>query len=219
MKEKHETHDLQTSYDRIAGEYAGHLYDELDHKPLDRALLARFVEEIRGLGPVCDLGCGPGHVARYLHDLGVEEVFGLDLSPGMVEIARHLNPGIEFRQGDMLSLDAEDGSLSGIVAFYSIIHLPREELPRALREMRRVLGRGGSVLLSFHVGEETRHLDELWGKEVSLDFHFFLPQEIEGFLEETGFKVEDIIQRQPYSEDVEVQTQRAYVFARKQGGA
>lgn len=218
MEEKHETHDLQTSYDRVAGEYAGCLYDELDHKPLDRALLARFVEETRGLGPVCDLGCGPGHVARYLHDLGAEEVFGLDLSTGMVETARRLNPGIEFQQGDMLSLDAEDGSLGAIVAFYSIVHIPRGELPRVLREIRRVLVRSGLLLLSFHIGEETRHLDELWGKEVSLDFHFLLPQEIEGFLEGSGFGVEDVIQRPPYGEDVEAQTRRAYVFARKHGG-
>lgn len=88
--------------------------------------------EDQGLGPVCDLGCGPGHVARYLHDLGMEEIFGLDLSTGMVETARRLNPGIEFRQGNMLSLDAGDGSWGAIVAFYSIVHLPRGALPRAL---------------------------------------------------------------------------------------
>src|SRR4051794_520906 len=94
--------DVRGSYDRVAGEYAAHLADELDHKPLDRALLLRFAELVAG-GAVCELGCGPGHVARFLHDAGVA-VSGIDLSPRMVEEARKLNPGIDFRVGDMLAL-------------------------------------------------------------------------------------------------------------------
>ena len=205
--------DLQASYDRVAEEYAERIFDELRHKSLDRALLARFAEETRGLGPVCDLGCGPGHVARHLHGLGVE-VFGIDLSAGMVEQARRLNPQIEFLQGDMLSLDADDEAWGGIVAFYSIIHVPPEEVPRALRELWRVLKAGGVLLLSFHVGEETIHLDEWWGEEVSVDFYFFRPGEIEDCLAAAGFEVEEVIQRPSYK-DVEHQSQRAYVFARK----
>ena len=161
MKEHNKANDLRASYDRLAEEYARQLFDELDHKPLDRALLARFAEET--WGPVCDLGCGPGHVARYLRNLGAE-VFGVDLSEGMVEQARRLNPEIEFRRGDMRSLDAEDGSWGGIVAFYSVVHVPREELPGVLGELRRVIAPGGLLLISFHVGEEVRHLDQLWGE-------------------------------------------------------
>ena len=204
---------MQASYDRVAGEYAERIFDELKHKPLDRALLARFAEETRGLGPVCDLGCGPGHVARHLRGLGAE-VFGIDLSIGMVEQARRLNPEIEFRQGDMLSLDADDGAWGGIVAFYSIIHVPPDELSRALRELWRVLQAGGVLLLSFHVGDETVHLDEWWGEEVSVDFFFFRQEEIEARLTTAGFEVEEVIRRPPYG-DVEHQSQRAYVFARK----
>src|SRR5262245_58801162 len=99
--------DLQTSYDRVAEEYARRIAGELAHKPLDRALLERFAEQIRELGPACDIGCGPGHVARYVHDCGVE-TWGIDLSPGMVEIARRLNPGMTFRQANMLALDLPD---------------------------------------------------------------------------------------------------------------
>ncbi len=210
---KDEADSLRSSYDRLAGEYARHLFDELDRKPLDRELLARFAERTRGLGPVCDLGCGPGHVARHLRGLGAE-VFGLDISPGMVEEARSRNPGIEFRQGDMLSLDAGDDSWGGVVAFYSIVHIPREELPLAFGEMRRVLKPGGRLLLSFHVGEETRHLDEMWGQEVSLDFHFFRTEDVGDLMRGAGFEVEEVVERPPYDEDVEVQTRRAYIFAR-----
>jgi len=213
MEKRNKAGGLRASYDRLAGEYAKHLFDELSHKPLDRQLLARFAQETRGLGPVCDLGCGPGHVTRYLRRLGAE-AFGVDLSAGMVEQAGRLNPGIEFREGDMCSLDAEDGSWGGIVAFYSIVHLSREEVPRALGELRRVLRPGGLLLLSFHVGDEIRHLDELWGQEVSLDFYFFRAEDMEGLLGEAGFEVEEVIERPPYGEDAEAQTQRAYVFAR-----
>src|SRR4051794_26777184 len=145
------------SYDRVAEEYALRISGELEHKPLDRQLLDRFAAEVDGLGLVCDLGCGPGHVARYLHDRGVQ-VTGLDLSPAMVEQARHLNPGIAFRQGNMLALDVEDGAWGGIVAFYSIIHVPRVQVPVALAEMHRALRPGGLLLLAFHVGDETVHL-------------------------------------------------------------
>ena len=78
--------EVQTSYDRLAPEYAARIYGELAHKPFDRELLDRFAESLAGKGPVCDLGCGPGHVARYLHGRGVD-AFGIDLSPAMVEQA------------------------------------------------------------------------------------------------------------------------------------
>lgn len=204
---------MRSSYDRVAGEYAERIFDELKDKPLDRALLARFTEETRGLGPVCDLGCGPGHVARYLHGLGAD-VFGIDLSAGMVEQARRLNPEIDFREGDTLSLDVDDEAWGGIVAFYSIIHIPPDELLHALRELWRVLRGGGVLLLSFHVGEEIVHLDEWWGEEVSVDFYFFRPGEVVDCLAAAGFEVEEVVQRPPY-EGVEHQSERAYVLARK----
>src|SRR5262249_54073317 len=142
MMNRKKTFALQTSYDRVAGEYVARIFHELEGKPLDRQLLDRFAESIRGAGPVCDLGCGPGQVARYLHERGVE-VFGLDLSPAMVEQARRLNPGIGFRQGNFLALDAEDESWGGVAAFYSLIHVPREDMIPALRELWRVLRTGG----------------------------------------------------------------------------
>ena len=87
--------DLQVSYDRVAEEYARRYFHELDHKPFDREQLARFAERVRDVGPVCDLGCGPGQIARFLHGLGVD-AFGIDLSPGMVALAARLNPALRF---------------------------------------------------------------------------------------------------------------------------
>lgn len=204
--------DLQHSYDEVAEEYVARIYHELEHKPLDRELLDRFAAEVRTVGPACDMGCGPGHVARYLYEHGVN-VCGVDLSSRMVEQARRLNLGIGCRQGDMLALDVADASWAGIVAFYSLIHVPREQLTLALQEFKRVLRPNGLLLLAFHVGKEIVHLDEWWGHKVALDFIFFQRAEMEGYLHATGFAVEDVIERPPY-EGVEAQTRRAYMFAR-----
>jgi len=205
--------DVQTSYDRVAAEYVQRIFDELKHKPLDRQLLDRFAARVRGIGSACDLGCGPGQVARYLHERNVQ-VSGIDLSPVMVGWAQKLNPGIEFRQGDMLSLDIEDGTWDGVAAFYSIIHFPRPKVVEALIEIKRVLRPGGLLLLAFHIGDDVLHLDEWWGLNVALDFFLFRPEEMRGFLESAGFTVEEIIEREPYPE-VEHQSRRAYLFAKK----
>ena len=135
-------HDPQTSYDRLAEEYARRMLHELEHKPLDCELLERFAAQTDGKGRVADLGCGPGQIARYLHDHGAN-AFGIDLSPAMVELARREHPGMEFQQGDMHALDQPDGSLAGITAFYSIIHIPRTEVTAVLKELRRALQPGG----------------------------------------------------------------------------
>jgi SAM-dependent methyltransferase len=206
--------NTQTSYDRVADEYVRRIFDELQHKPLDRQLLDRFAARVRDVGLVCDMGCGPGHIARYLHEQGVQ-VCGVDLSGEIVERARRLTPGIEFRQGDMMALlNTPDETWAGIAAFYSIIHIPRAELGRAFRELRRVLRPGGVLLLSFHIGDDTIHLDEWWGHKVCIDFFFFQSAEIAGYLTSAGFEIEEIIERDPYP-DVEHQSRRAYIFARR----
>jgi len=157
------------------------------------------------------MGCGPGHVARYLRQKGVE-VCGVDLSGAMVERARRLSPHIEFRQGDMRRLDAPDGTWAGIAAFYSIIHIPRADMARTLGELLRVLRPGGVLLLAFHIGRDALHLDEWWGQRVSIDFFLFSSDEMAGYLREAGFLIEEIIEREPYP-DVEHQSRRAYIFA------
>lgn len=212
----HQRRNYQTSYDHVADEYTRRLFGELQHKPLDRELLDRFAARMREVGGlVCEMGCGPGHVARYLHEQGVE-VCGVDLSPAMVERARDLTPGIEFHQGDMMALAEPDRVWSGIVAFYSIIHIPPGDMVPALGELRRVLRPGGTLLLAFHVGDDTVHLDDWWGQKVCVDFFFFQANEIAKHLREVGFEIEEIIEREPYPE-VEHPSRRAYIFARRPG--
>ncbi len=204
---------MQSSYDLVAEDYAEHFRDELAGKPFDRKMLDWLIEKTGGLGIICDIGCGPGQAARYLSDQGAEAC-GIDLSPQMIERARKLHPGISFGQGDMLSLaGVADNSFAGVAAFYSIVHIPRPKLSRALAELKRVLRPGGTLLLAFHIGQEIIHRDEWWGKEVSLDFIFFETGEMKKSLEASGFVLREVIERDPYAE--EYQSRRAYIFAGK----
>jgi SAM-dependent methyltransferase len=205
--------NTQTSYDQVAAEYAEKFKDEMDDKPFDRDCLDRLAREVGSRGPICDLGCGPGQIARYLHRQGVDAL-GVDLSPRMVAEAQRLNPEVPFHQGDMLRLPDADGSWGGIAAFYCIIHIPRESVVDALREMKRVLRPGGGLLITFHIGDEVKHLDKWWEKPINLDFAFYQPAEMESWLKEAGFELEETLVREPNPE-VEVATRRAYMFARR----
>jgi SAM-dependent methyltransferase len=210
------TQSIRESYDRVAAEYARRLFNELAQKPLDRELLNRVAAATIGRGEVCDMGCGPGQVARYLRDAGTT-VFGLDLSPRMLEQARQLNPDIRFREGNMMALDLPDGNLAGITAFYAIVNIPKEFLIVVFREMARVLRPDGLLLLAFHTGDETFHEDELWDLPISMDFFFFQPSAMRNYMEAAGLAVEEIVEREPYAPEVEYQSRRAYIFARKAG--
>lgn len=205
--------DTAKTYDAVADDYVAHIYAELADKPLDRELLDRFADAVRGQGPVRDIGCGPGHVTRYLHERGVD-VAGIDLSPGMVERARRLNPGIAFSQGDMGSLDVGDNALAAIVLFYSIIHIPRPDVVPVLRELRRALRPGGLLFMAFHLGAETIHRDEWWGHAVNVDYLLFTSEEMTGYLREAGFAIDSVRERDPYP-DVEHPSRRSYIVARK----
>jgi len=204
---------IADSYDRLADEYVQRIYNELQHKPFDRRMLDRFAASLQESELACDMGCGPGHIARYLHERGAK-VCGIDVSPKMVELARCLNSEIDFSHGDMLELDVEDETWAGVAAFYSIIHVPPGEIVRALRELRRVLRPGGLLLLAFHIGEGTIHLDEWWGKSVCVDFYFSPPNEMANYLRSVAFEIAEIVEREPYP-GVEHPSRRAYIFARK----
>ncbi len=206
--------DLQGSYDRVAADYAEQFRDEMEKKPFDRTMLDWLAERVGSLGVICDMGCGPGQIARYLHSRGAP-VCGVDLSAEMVKHAQRLNPDIPFQQGDMLALKGvAENAYGGIAAFYSILHIPRASVVAALSELKRVLRPQGTLLLTFHVGQEVKHLDTWWDKPVSLDFLFFETDEMRGYLEAAGFALDEVIQRDPYP-DREVQTRRAYLFAHK----
>jgi ubiquinone/menaquinone biosynthesis C-methylase UbiE len=207
---------VRSSYDTVAGEYSRHIYLELENKPFDRQWLNRFAGLVRDQQIICDVGCGPGQIARHMADRHVS-VFGLDLSRGMLLEAQRLNPDINFVEGNMLAFPIGSNKLAGITAFYSIIHLDRDLAPNAFAEMYRVLRPTGYLLLAFHLGVDVVHISELWGHEVDLDATFFTTEEVTRSLVHAGFKIEEAQERDPYHPDVEYQSRRGYILARKSG--
>jgi len=209
---------VQAVYDAVASAYDRQLGDELDHKPLDRALLTGFAE-MAGSGRLADVGCGPGHVTRFLAEQH-PDVIGIDLSPRMVAIARERTPGLTFAVGSMLALSAGDEAWAGVVALYSIIHLAPRERVTAFREFARVIRPGGWLLVSFHVDSadfsagQINHLTTWFGERVQLDGYFLDPDDVTTAVQSAGFSVMAEVKRQPAPE-VEYPSRRCYLLAQR----
>ncbi|WP_214109952.1 class I SAM-dependent methyltransferase [Acrocarpospora catenulata] len=158
----------RSAYSARAAEYSELFRDPLADEPLDRALIDTFADLVKaaGAGPIADLGCGPGHYTAYLHARGLP-VFGIDLSPGMIEQARQEHPGLRFEVGSMFALELADGSVGGVFSHYSIIHTPPERVHELFDEFTRVLAPGGHVLLSFSATEEPSQPAEPYDHAVS----------------------------------------------------
>ncbi len=203
----------RTSYDAMAERYTEHVRGELDRFPLARAMLGLFAELVTdaGGGAVLDAGCGPGRVAGHLGRLGLE-VRGIDLSPTMVEIARREHPAHDFAVGSLLDLDVPDESLAGVLAWYSLIHVPPADQPRVLAELHRVLRPGGHLLMAFQIGTEPVHRDELDGIPLDLVFHRLDLDRMAAMAEEAGF---DILSRTRAERRPEERTPQGFVLARR----
>ncbi|WDZ87751.1 class I SAM-dependent DNA methyltransferase [Micromonospora cathayae] len=204
--------DTRTSYDTVAVSYADLLRDALAAEPFQRGILALFAELVRAQGPgvVADVGCGPGRITGYLDGLGLD-VLGVDLSPGMIGVARRDHPGLRFEVGSMTRLDLADDSLTGLLAWFSLIHVPDDEVPGVLAEFRRVLRPGGVVLLGFHAGDGSRLKTEGYGGHpMHVHVHRRRPERVAAWLEAAGFTVEAELTHRP-APDVE----GGFVFAHR----
>jgi ubiquinone/menaquinone biosynthesis C-methylase UbiE len=133
----------------------------------------------------------------------------------MLAQARGLNPGIPFRDGNMLALDFGDSSLAGITTFYSIVNIPEASLPQVFREMTRVLQPDGQLLLAFHLGNDVLQPAELWNRPISMNFYLYPVSTVRRLIETAGLTIEEVLEREPYAPEVEHQSRRAYIFARK----
>ena len=213
----------RAAYDTVAVSYHHLVRDALAASPFDRAMLGAFAELALtatgspngavgangAVGPVADLGCGPGRVTAHLKSLGLN-IFGLDLSPAMVAVARAAHPQLRFEVGSMTALDLPDGALGGIVAWYSIIHIPPPNLPGVFAEFRRVLAPGAVLALAFKVGDERRRLEHAYGHDVSYDVYWMPPDLITDLLAQAGFAVRARLLREPEGPEI---TQQAYLLA------
>ncbi|MGW7041861.1 class I SAM-dependent methyltransferase [Streptomyces avermitilis] len=184
--------DTRSSYDTVAVSYADQLREALAGTPYLRAALELFADMIHtaGGGPVADVGCGPGHVTAHLHELGVD-AFGIDLSPVMIDVARRDHPDLRFEVGSMTDLDLADASVTALLAFWSLIHVPDDAIPTVFGHFRRVVRPGGPLLLGFHLGDESRLKTQGYGGHpMKVHVHHRRPAQVTAWLRDAGFIVE-----------------------------
>ncbi|MEU4339863.1 class I SAM-dependent methyltransferase [Nocardia sp. NPDC023852] len=186
----------RAAYDGIADLYANLFKHQLERQALDRAMLAAFAESVadNGSGAVADLGCGPGRVTAHLATLGAE-VFGIDLSARMVALARAEFPHLSFAQGSLEQLAIGNGTLGGLVAWYSLIHIPPDRIPQVLREFHRVLAAEGHVLLAFQTADLPDAV-EAFDHKVTLAYRW-APKRLARLLTEAGFTMIARMVREP----------------------
>ncbi|WP_431970032.1 class I SAM-dependent methyltransferase [Nocardia sp. bgisy134] len=184
--------DTRTSYDTVAAIYADLTRHLLDETPDERAVLALFADRVRaeGGGPVADVGCGAGRITAHLSRLGVD-AFGIDLSPRMIEVARRDHPGLRFDLGSMTDLAFGDASMAGLVAWYSLIHVPDDEISSVFAHFQRVVRPGGPLLLGFHVGDESQLKTQGYGgHQMNIYVHRRQHGQMIAWLNDAGFVVE-----------------------------
>lgn len=209
---------VRATYDAVALQYDRQLGGELAGKPLDRALLQAFVELV-GSDIIADVGCGPGHVTRYLAELHTD-VVGVDLSPAMIAIARNHAPDVTFNVGSMLRLAEPDAAWAGAVSLYSIIHLTPSERRTAFAEFARVIQPCGWLLLAFHVDSpefaagQVNHITEWFGQQVELDGYFLDPHEIVSEVTAAGFALVARTDRLP-TPGIEYPSRRCYLLLQR----
>lgn len=183
---------VRDSYDRVADAYvelvATTALGDVRRQPWLRAVLDAFADSVEGLGPVLDVGCGPGTVTGYLHQRGLD-VSGVDLSPRMVEHARRLHPQCRFAVASATALDLAPGSLGGVLGWWSLFHLPRDVLPQVLATFRRALAVGGQAAVATHVGDEDVQRTEAYGGvPVQWTTYRWRPEQLVQMLADVGLR-------------------------------
>jgi SAM-dependent methyltransferase len=160
---------------------------------------------------VAEIGCGPGRITAHLASLGLDTQ-GVDLSPAMIAEARRRHPQLAFSVGSMTALDLPSGSLDGLAAWYSVIHVPPSRHRAVYAGFHRVLRPGGLLLLGFQSGDERRRIEEGYGHTgLALDAYRLRPERVEQDLAASGFTNVTRVVREPIGNE---RTEQAYLIAR-----
>jgi ubiquinone/menaquinone biosynthesis C-methylase UbiE len=201
------------AYNLAAQKYHDLFRNEMNEKEYDRTLLDKFAERFSEGAIICDAGCGPsGHIGRYVYEKGIE-VIGIDIADKCIVLAQKYNPKMRFELGDISQLHFGDEVFDGIISYYSIIDTPKRYITVVFDEFRRVLKKGGYLLVAVKAGTDEGYVNELLGIETEIYFSLFTEAEILSYFEQGGFEVEYLDKRNPY--DFEIENTRIFAIGRK----
>jgi ubiquinone/menaquinone biosynthesis C-methylase UbiE len=212
MKQLKETNSITCKvYDLLAEKYHALFKDELSQKEYDRKLIDNYAQYFSPCSIIYDVGCGPsGHIGKYLFDKGLN-VTGIDISEKCIDIAKNYNRDMTFKRMDMMNLQVDDQSIDGIIAFYSIIHTPKENIDKIFQEFKRVLKSGGKVMLAVKEGKGEGLEGHILDSDMSIYFSYFTKKEVETYFISNGFKIIFLECRTPYSDEIAIS--RIYAIA------
>ena len=173
-------------YDENAEAYADAVY-----KVIPVELIEQFLASLPAKPKVLDAGCGPGEDARVFYDRGAG-VVGVDMSKGLLSVARKKNPDIRFIEADIRRLPLEASAFDGVWAHASLVHFEKiDDVLQALSEFHRVLKPGGvlHVFVKAQTGKEQTSIisDSLSNHERF--YRYFEPMEMKDYVERSGFTV------------------------------
>jgi SAM-dependent methyltransferase len=189
----------RTGYDIVAEDYATLIPDLSAETSLDVAMIDDFAGRCLDarISPVADVGCGTGRVSAHLAARGVD-IFGVDLSPGMIDVARRTHPRLRFQVGAMEDLPIQDAALGGLLAWYSLIHTAPSRLPAVVSEFARILKPGGWLLTAFQTGEGQRvERSTAYGHTVTMTHYRHAAQQVISVLDTGGFNLHTQLHRSP----------------------
>lgn len=174
------------AYSARADEYTKLLGSIEAMHPQDRELIAAWADTAPGL--IVDAGCGPGHWAGWLHGRG-HDVVGIDLVPEFVATARERFPQVRFERASLTDI-ATGEPAGGILAWYSLIHTPPEDVPGVLSGFHARLAPGGTALLGFFEGPSRQPFHH-----AVTPAYYWSTEELSVLLGQAGFTVDATQQR------------------------
>lgn len=173
-------------YDDIAREYAEEFFNDTS----DNQYIDYFLQSLEGT-KILDVGCGNGKDCKYILQQGFD-INGIDLSVGMLEIAKERVPEGKFEVMDIANITYPDNSYEGIISNCSLFHVPSEELPKTLESFARILKPNGKLLLILQEGLGETMVEEPYRKGVHIYMNYFSLEQIQNLLREYGFEINNV---------------------------
>lgn len=207
---------VRSAYDAMAPVYRERIPDLRAEQPVDRAMITAFGEHVRSTSSrsVLDFGCGTGRLVPTLQELGLD-VTGVDLSDGMVAIARTDHPEVDFHVVTPGHLPFADESFAGVLAWYSLIHVPPHELVGMLGELARVLAPGGYVLTGFQAGVGSKALSNAYDQGHARQLHLRTAEDMAEAFAEAGLSVVARCARAMVPDSFDGEHDQGFVLGRK----